>query len=178
LEQIKAKLTVPVVWNSSGYERVETLRRLEGLVDIYLPDLKYASPALAECYSAAPDYPQVAPQALTEMFRQVGRYQQDENGLLKRGLMVRHLVLPGSRQDSMDVLRLLSSLFDPKDILLSLMSQYTPEFAKDCPYPALHRRLTSFEYRSVADCAVSLGFDGFFQQRSSASAEYTPLFDT
>ena len=177
LERIKPRLTVPVVWNSSGYERVDTLRRLEGLVDIYLPDFKYASPALAERYSAASDYPQVVTEALSEMYRQVGRYAIDEQGLLQKGLLIRHLVLPGSRQDSIAVLQALAELFAPSEILLSLMSQYTPEFATDCPHTALHRRLTTFEYRSVAEFALSLGFDGFFQERASASSDYTPAFE-
>ncbi len=177
LERIKPKLTVPVVWNSSGYERVETLRRLEGLVDIYLPDFKYASSDLAEQYSAAPDYPQVARAALLEMYRQVGRYEMDDRGLLRKGLVVRHLVLPGSRTDSLAVLQALAELFDPADILLSLMNQYTPEFAMDCPYPVLHRRLTTFEYRSVAERALALGFVGFFQERASQTVAYTPNFE-
>ena len=173
----RPRLTVPVVYNSSGYERVETLRRLEGLVDIYLPDFKYVSSELSARYSAAPDYAEVASTALCEMLRQVGRYDIGENGLMRRGMIVRHLVLPKGRKDSMAVLDHLAELFEPSDILLSLMSQYTPEFAMDSPHTELHRRITTFEYQSVVDHAHALGFDGFMQEKSSATAAYTPDFE-
>ena len=173
----RPRLSIPVVYNTSGYERVETLRRLEGLVDIYLPDFKYISPDLSARYSAAPDYAQVTSAALVEMFRQVGRYDMDENGLMRRGMIVRHLVLPKGRADSMAVLDRLAELLPPSDILLSLMSQYTPEFAMDSPYAELHRRVTTFEYQSVVDHAHALGFDGFAQEKSSATASYTPDFE-
>ena len=172
----KPRLSIPVVYNTSGYERVETLRSLEGLVDIYLPDFKYSSAELAEKYSSAPDYASVAEEALLEMLRQVGRYQFDEHGLLVRGVIVRHLVLPSARRDSIAVLDRLATLFPKRDVLLSLMSQYTPEFATNSPYRELHRRLTAFEYDSVLAHAQTLGFDGFMQGRASASANYTPEF--
>ena len=173
----RPKLSVPVVYNTSGYERVETLRRLEGLVDVYLPDFKYVLGELSERYSAAPDYAEVASAAVLEMFRQVGRYDIGKDGLMRRGMIVRHLVLPKGRQDSMAVLDRLAELFDPSDILLSLMSQYTPEFSMDSPYAELHRRVTTFEYQSVVDHAHALGFDGFIQEKSSATAAYTPDFE-
>ena len=173
----RPRLSVPVVYNTSGYERVETLRRLEGLVDIYLPDFKYVSPELSTRYSAAPDYAEVASTALLEMFRQVGRYDIGEDGLMKKGMIVRHLALPGGRKDSMAVLDRLAELLPPSEILLSLMSQYTPEFAMDSPYAELHRRVTTFEYQSVVDHAHALGFDGFAQEKSSATARYTPDFE-
>ena len=176
LERVKDKLTVPVVWNSSGYERVETLRTLEGLVDIYLPDFKYYSATLAEQYSAAPDYREVASAALTEMFRQTGRYALGDDGLLLRGVLVRHLVLPSARKDSMAVLDHLSALLPTEEILLSLMSQYTPEFASDSPHRELHRRITAFEYDSALRHAAELGFEGFMQGKASASSVYTPKF--
>lgn len=180
LEKLKREgsLKIPVVYNSSGYERVETLKRLEGLVDIYLPDLKYFSGELAKKYSAAEDYPSIALAAISEMFRQVGRYEfsQKEPSLLSRGLIVRHLVLPSNRKDSISALEALANTLPPKDILLSLMSQYTPDFATDCPYSELHRRVTSFEYDSVVKRADELGFNGFIQQKSSATANYTPDF--
>lgn len=172
----KPHLNIPVVYNTSGYEKVSTLRLLEGLVDIYLPDLKYASSALAKRYSSAPDYPSVAINALKEMFRQVGKYQYAEDGTLKRGLLVRHLVLPSCRKDSIEVLKMLADALPVSDMLLSLMSQYTPDFALDCPYTELHRRLTSFEYESVTKQALALGFDGFIQSRTSAVSDYTPQF--
>ena len=172
------KLNVPVVYNSSGYESVETLKMLDGLVDIYLPDFKYASPELAKKYSGAPDYPDVAKAAISEMFRQVGKfeYSEQEPNLLKKGVIVRHLVLPSCRQDSIDVLGELAKILPTDEILLSLMSQYTPEFALDTPYKELHRRVTSFEYSSVVKEVERLGFDGFIQEKSSANAKYTPDF--
>ena len=133
---------------------------------------------LAAKYSGAPDYPEVAKAAIAEMFRQVGKfeYSEQEPNLLKKGVMVRHLVLPSCRQDSIDALRALSETVPADEILLSLMSQYTPEFALDTPYKELHRRVTTFEYSSVVKEAERLGFDGFIQEKSSASAKYTPDF--
>ena len=176
LDKIKPKLSIPVVYNSSGYELVSTLKMLDGLVDVYLPDFKYSSGELSQKYSSAPDYPEIAVAALTEMYRQVGAVSFDERGILLRGMIVRHLVLPANRKDSIAVLDTLAKLLPIKDIRLSLMSQYTPEFAKDSEYKELHRRVTSFEYNSVLDHALSLGFEGYFQHRSSATADYTPNF--
>ena len=155
---------------------MEVLRGFEGLVDIYLPDFKYLSPVLSEKYSYAPDYAEVCEHALLEMYRQVGRFEMDADGLLVRGMMVRHLVLPSARKDSIAVLDRLASLLPRDEFLLSLMSQYTPEFATDSPYRELHRRLTAFEYDSVLTHAQSLGFLGFMQGRTSASTKYTPDF--
>lgn len=177
LKSFKAKRNLPIVYNCGGYESLETIKKLDGLVDVYLPDFKYASSELAKRYSGAPDYPEVAVSALREMLSQVGKPVFDENGLLGRGVIVRHLVLPGNRQNSMDVLRLLAERFGTSDYLLSLLWQYTPEFAKNSPYPELHRRVTTFEYRSVADLAEKLGFDGFFQEQESATPDFTPLFE-
>jgi len=169
LEKLRANgdLRVPVVYNSSGYESIETLKMLEGLVDIYLPDFKYFSPDLARKYSGAPDYPSVAKAAITEMFRQVGKYEyfESEPDLLKKGVIIRHLVLPACRQDSINALRFLASSLPVEDVLLSLMSQYTPDFALDTPYENLHRRVTTFEYSSVVKEAERLGFDGFIQSK-------------
>ena len=175
LGKARPHLLIPVIYNTSGYERVETLRRLEGLVDIYMPDFKYASSELAAKYSSAPDYPEVVSAAICEMFRQTGAYAYGEDGMLKRGTVVRHLVLPSCRRDSMLVLDALARLLPPKEILLSLMSQYTPEFYEG-DLRELRRRITSFEYNSVLEHAASLGFDGFMQGRGSATAEYTPSF--
>ena len=177
LTLVKGDLNIPVVYNSSGYESPSTLKMLDGLIDVYLPDFKYASSELARDYSSAPDYPEVATKALCEMFRQVGAPVFDENGIIQRGMIVRHLVLPACRHDSIKVLDTLSDLFTPDDIKLSLMSQYTPEFALDTPFKNLHRKLTSFEYNSVLEHAISLGFDGYFQSLSSATSKYTPNFE-
>ena len=176
LEKIKGRLGIPVLYNSSGYERVETIRRLEGLVDIYMPDFKYYSSELSSEYSSAPDYCERASEAILEMYRQVGKYRFDGEGMLSGGLLVRHLVLPSCRKDSIEVLRHLARLLPPSDILLSVMSQYTPEFALGCGYKNLERRVTSFEYSSVVEEADRLGFEGFAQGRASASSVYTPDF--
>ena len=176
LGKIKSRLSIPVVYNSSGYELVSSLKLLDGLVDVYLPDFKYASKDLAKKYSRAPDYPEIAAEAITEMYRQAGAVSFDDDGMIKRGVILRHLVLPSNRHDSIAVLDMIAKLLPIKDIRLSLMSQYTPDFAKDCEHKELHRRVTSFEYNSVLDHALKLGFDGYFQHRSSATAEYTPDF--
>ncbi len=177
LERVKPKLGIPIVYNCGGYEKVETLKQLEGLVDIYLPDFKYASGEIAGKYSGASDYPQVAEAALAEMLRQVGAPVYAADGSLQKGVIVRHLVLPGNRKDTAAVLTRLAERFGVKEYLLSLLWQYTPEFAMDTPYPELHRRVTTFEYRSAAELAETLGFEGFFQSKSSATAVYTPSFD-
>lgn len=176
LELVKGELGIPVVYNTSGYENVETLRMLDGLVDIYLPDFKYSSAETAGAYSFAPDYPEVAERALMEMYRQVGACRFSESGMLTRGMIVRHLVLPSRRKDSIAALERLSRILPVKDILLSLMSQYTPDFAMDCEYRELHRRVTRFEYDSVVSAAQQLGFEGFIQDHSSARKDYTPNF--
>ena len=175
LEIAQPHLSIPVVYNTSGYERVETLRSLEGLIEIYMPDFKYASGELAAKYSAAPDYPEVCAEAIAEMFRQTGAYEYGDDGMLKRGTLIRHLVLPSRRADSMRVFDILATILPPGDVLISLMSQYTPEFYEG-EYRELHRRVTSFEYDSVLAHARSLGFDGFMQGRSSASSVFTPDF--
>ena len=181
LEEMKKRslLQVPVIYNSSGYESVETLKTLDGLVDIYMPDLKYFSSELSQKYSLAPDYFEVASSAIVEMLRQRGHYKYNDKNtaLLNSGVILRHLVLPTHRKDSIEALTHISKLIDPADVLISLMSQYTPDFALDTPYPELHRRITSFEYNSVCSAAISLGFDGFMQARSSASSVYTPDFE-
>lgn len=176
LKQVKPQLRIPVVYNTSGYETVETLGKLEGLVDVYLPDFKYKSRGIAQEYAAAPDYFAVATQALREMFRQTGRYQMGADGMLQRGVLVRHLVLPGTRADSIDLLHWLGKTFGKEDVLLSLMCQYTPGFYQG-DNPNLKRRLTTFEYAQVVAVAQTYGFAGYIQDRGSATADYTPVFD-
>ena len=179
LRRIKPRLTVPVVWNSGGYESVESLRKLEGLVDVYLPDFKYFDGETAKSYSAAPDYLSVATAALGEMLRQTGKPRFDEKGMLQRGTVVRHLVLPSHRADSISVLKHIAEKFGSDSFLLSLMSQYTPDFyaeSGECKYKNLCRRVTKFEYDSVMKVADSLGFEGYFQGIDSASKKYTPDF--
>lgn len=176
LRLVKDRLSVPVVWNCGGYECVETLKMLEGLVDIYLPDFKYVSAELAGAYSAAPDYAEHATAALAEMHRQVGEVTFDTNGLMTRGVTVRHLVLPGSRADSIAVLDRIAQTVPVADIRLSLMRQYTPDFAPRSGPKSLLRRVTSFEYDSVMQHAIDLGFEGYFQTKESATAAFTPDF--
>ena len=177
LEKIRPRLHIPVVWNSSGYESVESLSMLKGLVDIYLPDFKYLSTELSAAYSGAPDYAEVASNAVLTMLRQVGSVQLDDNGIMAKGMIVRHLVLPGCRKDSIAVLNRLAEILPVQDFKLSLMRQYTPEFASECPYPNLHRRVTDFEYQSVVEEAMRLGMDGYTQGKDAATSDYTPHFE-
>jgi len=178
LALVKDKLSIPVIYNTSGYENVDTIRKLEGLVDVYLPDFKYFSDELAKKYSNAKNYRETATAAIHEMFRQVGKVTLDERGMIKKGVIIRHLVLPSCRRDSMAVLDTIANEFGITDILVSLMSQYTPDFAiaSDTTHKELRRRITSFEYSSVTEYADKLGIDGFVQHRDSAKAKYTPDF--
>ena len=177
LPEVKKRYPLPVVYNTGGYERVETLRQLAGLVDIYLPDFKYADPALSAAFSGAADYPRAAASAVAEMARQTGKPLFDSEGMLRRGTVVRHLVLPGHRADSFAVLMRLAELFPARDeILLSLMRQYTPDFAPADAPRELHRRVTTFEYARVLSLCEELGFQGFSQQKGAADKGFTPDF--
>ena len=177
LDLAKPRLAIPVVYNCGGYERVETIRALKGYVDIYLPDLKYKSPELSAKYSRAGDYFAVASQAIQAMAEQTGPLEWDQDGLLKCGVIVRHMVLPGAREDSISLLQWMAKELPRDSFLISIMSQYTP-FYKSGEHREINRRITSFEYNKVVDAALSLGLDqGFMQQRSSAKEEYTPPFD-
>ena len=174
LPALTPRLPVPVVYNCGGYERVETLRTLEGLVDVYLPDLKYADGALAAELSAAADYFPVVCEAIREMFRQVGPYVL-EDGLLTRGVVIRHLVLPGYLDNTRRVLDWIAETFAPGDVLVSLMSQYTPTANMT---GRMARRVTAAEYRAAAAYMRNCGItDGFVQERTSAEEAYTPAFD-
>ena len=165
---------VPVVWNSGGYEKSETLRLLEGKVQVYLPDLKYALPGPAKKYSAAEDYFDWAAPALLEMFRQTGPYQM-ENGLLTRGVLIRHLLLPGELENTKAVIDWVAHTFRPGDVLFSLMSQYTPQPGA---VGSLARHVTRAEYRAAVEYMENCGVtDGYTQERTSAKEEYTPDFD-
>lgn len=175
LSMVKDRLGIPVVWNSAGYESPESLALLRGLVDIYLPDFKYHSSEISAKYSHAADYRERAEEALSFMYDMLGATEFDPNGMMKKGMIVRHLVLPGQRKDSIACLRRLAEVLPVKGIRLSLMSQYTPEFYTG-EEKNLRRRLTTFEYESVRAEAIRLGFEGYMQAPSSASAEYTPEF--
>ena len=168
------KLPVPVVYNCGGYERVETLRQLEGLVDIYLPDLKYSSNALAARYSGASDYVETAMAAIKEMFRQTGPIHYNKEGMLEKGVILRHLVLPGQVDNSLGVLDLIAETFRPGDILLSVMSQFTP---MGKTVDELHRPITESEYDGVLSYMELLGLnEGFVQEFSSADEQYIPIW--
>ena len=169
-------LPVPEVFNSGGYDSVSTLESLEGKIDIYLPDLKYMDGAPAGRYSAAPDYPAVAAAAIREMVRQVGPCVFDENGLLKKGVIIRHLVLPGQAEGAKQVMDWVAREFSKGTVLFSLMSQYTP-YGRADQFPEIDRKLRRGEIRAVQDYMDALGLDGFTQERTSAKREYTPPFD-
>ena len=174
LPALEPRLPVPVVYNCGGYESVETLRLLEGKVDVYLPDLKYADAALAARLSAAPDYFPAATAAIREMFRQTGPYVM-EDGLLRRGVMIRHLVLPGQLDNTRRCIDWVAETFSPGQVLFSLMSQYTPQPGAEGP---LGRHVTAGEYRSAVAYMKNCGItDGFTQERTAAREEYTPPFD-
>ena len=169
-------LTIPVVYNSSGYEKAEMLRYLEGLVDIYLPDLKYLEADLAGKYSHAKDYPEVAMKALEEMVRQVGTLEFDERGMMKKGVIVRHLLLPGHVRNSKKVLEYLYGTYGDQ-IYISLMNQYTPMPAmKDDPQ--LSRKVTDREYDRLLDHAISFGVTNcFIQEGETAKESFIPEFN-
>lgn len=169
-------LPVPTVWNSGGYDRPETLQTLEGLIDIYLPDLKYLDSSVSGRYSAAQDYPKAAMSAIREMFRQTGPCQFDQDGLLKKGVIIRHLILPGQVNQAKAVMDWVFQEFEPGTVLFSLMSQYTP-WGDLTQYPEIDRRLRTGEMRSAKEYMENLGLPGFTQERTSAKEEYTPPFD-
>ena len=170
----KQGLSLPVVYNSSGYEQVETLQLLDGHIDIYLPDYKYYSSYYAGLYSHAEDYREFAVPAIDEMVRQTGAPQFDKNGLLKRGTVIRHLMLPGLAGDTAQVLRDIASRWGDS-VLVSLMRQYTPFDMQD--YPELDRTITAEEYADACTLFGELGLGGFFQQGESISESFIPAFD-
>lgn len=173
-EALAEPLPVPVVWNTGGYERVETLRSLEGKVQVWLPDLKYVDSGLSRDLSGAADYFGAASAAIREMVRQTGDYVL-EAGLLKRGVLIRHLMLPGQLENTKAVLDWVAETFRPGQVLLSLMAQYTPQPGAE---GLLSRRVTGAEYRAALRYMENLGItDGYCQDAASARAEYTPDFD-
>ena len=179
LEALGDRLTIPVVWNTGGFERVETVRALAPHVDVWLTDVKYADDDLAARYGATRDYPRVSIDALRAMVEAAGepRYAElaDGSRIMTRGVIVRHLVLPTHRRDSEAALRAIADAVGVRSVVLSLMSQYTPGFAPP-GFAELSRRVTTFEYEYAASVARSLGFDGYGQERSSATDAYTPEF--
>ena len=169
-------LDIPVVYNSSGYEKTETLKLLEGYVDIYLPDLKYLDPELAQKFSYAPDYVQAAKAAIGEMVRQTGKCEFGEDGYIRKGTIVRHLILPGHTGNSIKALRYLHETYG-EDIYISIMNQYTP-VRKFVEFKELNRKVTKREYEKVLDAAVDMGIqNGFIQEGETASESFIPDFD-
>lgn len=176
-ESLASPLPVPVVYNSSGYERAESLRTLTGRVQVYLPDMKYIDSGLSAKYSHAPDYFEFACEAIKEMYRQTGDYVLDENGLLKSGVLIRHLILPGNTRNTLAVIDWVKATFPPGSVLFSLMSQYTP-CGELGIYPEINRRITKREYEKVQSYLFESGIeDGFLQERCAATKDYIPCFD-
>ena len=173
---LRDPLPVPVIWNTGGYERVETLQKLDGMVQIYLPDLKYLSSERAARYSSAPDYPQVATQAIREMVRQTGPCVMDEEGILQRGVIIRHLLLPGGLAEAKTVMDWVAGEFPKGTVLFSLMSQYVP-LGRASDYPEINRTLRKSEIRSAQAYMAALELPGFVQDPDSASEGYVPSFD-
>lgn len=175
LDICKHKINIPIVYNCGGYEKVDTLKELHNYIDIYLTDFKYFSSEMSKMYSKCEDYFKVTSKAILEMYNQHNELIYKDN-ILQKGLIIRHLVLPTGRHDSISILEWLSNSLDVSKFLLSLMSQYTPN--ENCKnYPKIDRRTSTFEYNSVLDKAIELNFQGYMQDRRSAKSEYTPNFN-
>ena len=172
----RVSLGVPVVWNSSGYESVETLRLLDGLIDVYLPDMKYEKSEPARRYSGAADYPAVAERAIEEMFRQVGPYVLDGEGLMKRGVLIRHLILPGQELNAMDVMDFVAEHFPAGSVLFSLMSQYTPMPGTE-RWSELQQTIDAETNENLICYMKKLGLEGYSQDVAAATGEMIPDFD-
>lgn len=175
-QALEEPLPVPVVWNSGGYDKETALRTLAGKVQVYLPDLKYLDADAAGAYSAAPDYPKVATAAIREMVRQTGPYELDGDGLMKKGVIIRHLILPGRVEGAKAVMDWVAQAFPPHTVMLSLMSQYTP-WGKAKEIPTLNRTLRQSEIRSAEEYFAALDLDGFTQELLSATEGFIPAFD-
>jgi putative pyruvate formate lyase activating enzyme len=174
IQAAKSKgLVIPVVYNSNGYDSVDALRQIRGLVDIYLPDIKYLDNGLGKQLSAVKDYAETIPGVLREMLDQVGHLEMDEQGIATRGLLVRHLVLPGQLENSRKCLDVLADL--SPDIFVSLMSQYSPQY-KACNYPGINRTLTADEYDEITEYALDLGLENAFVQELESQETYLPDF--
>ncbi len=167
-------LAIPIVYNSNGYDSVDSLRQIRGLVDVYLPDIKYLSNDLGQRYSGAADYADIIPGVLREMLDQVGHLELDGDGIARRGLLVRHLVLPGCVDDSRNCLAFLAGL--SRDTHVSIMSQYSPQH-RAAGYPEINRTLTASEYDEVTDYAIELALENAFIQELDSRHRYLPDFD-
>ncbi len=179
LTSLEGELPVPVVYNTNGYDAVDTLQRFEGKIQIYLPDFKYFDNALAFRYSGVKDYRERAAEAVMEMFRQTGPYEIGPDGLLKKGVVIRHLLLPGHVADTIQVIHFVAEHFKPGDIMFSLMRQYMP-FGRvsETEFPELNRRVTYREYCRVKAALLDSSItDGYFQGGGASRAEFIPVFD-
>ena len=175
-KSLEQPLPVPVVYNCGGYENINSLKLLDSKIQIYLPDLKYADNELALKYSDAPDYFEIATNAIKEMYHQVGNYEFDENGIMTKGVIIRHLILPNQLENTKMVINWIKNNFKNGEVLFSLMSQFTPN--KTCKLPELSRRLTQEEYDEIEEYLFESGIeDGFMQELSSAKEEYIPPFN-
>lgn len=176
-QSLREPLPVPVVYNCGGYESVHTVAFLRKKVQCWLPDLKYADSKAAERYSNAPDYFQVATAAIEQMFRQTGPYQLDSEGILQKGVLIRHLILPGQVENTKRVLEYVAETFEPGDVLFSLMRQYTP-WGRASEFPEINRPITDEEYEECESYMEALGIeDGYVQQKASSNANFIPAFD-
>ena len=175
-EARKQGLVIPIVYNCSGYEKVETLKMLEGIVDIYLTDFKYMDEEIAQRYSKAKDYPRIAKLALDEMVRQCGTPEFDDHGMMKKGVIVRHLLLPCNIQNGKDVVKYVYDTYGDS-VFLSLMNQYTP-LSQVEKYPEINRRVTDAEYEELVDYAIEIGVEnGFIQEGETAEESFIPEFN-
>jgi putative pyruvate formate lyase activating enzyme len=174
LKLSRDKLHIPIIWNTSGYEHADTIRALRGYVDIYLTDIKFFSPALSFLYASASDYFEKASKALEIMVSQCPVVWGD-NGLIKTGVIVRHLMLPGQNEDTLQILTHLESHFSPGDFYISLMRQYTP-CHKALSHPPFHRSLTELEYKKAVKWLENSSFNGYVQEKNAVGMEYVPAF--
>jgi len=174
VEARRKGLVVPVVYNSNGYDSVDALRQIRGLVDVYLPDIKYLDNELGERFSAVNDYANIIPGVLVEMLDQVGHLEVDDEGIAVWGLLVRHLALPGHLDNSRKCLRFLADL--SPDLVISIMSQYSPQY-KACAYPEINRTLSEDEYEEITAYALDLGLENAFVQELASQEHYLPDFD-
>ncbi len=176
-QSLREPLPVPVVYNCGGYESVHTVAFLRKKVQCWLPDLKYADAKAAARYSNAPDYFEVATAAIEQMFRQTGPYQLDSDGILQKGVLIRHLILPGQVENTKRVLEYVAETFEPGDVLFSLMRQYTP-WGRASEFPEINRPITDEEYEECESYMEALGIeDGYVQQKASSNANFIPAFD-
>lgn len=177
LKSLDEPLPVPVVYNTSGFETQDTLRRLKGKVQIYLPDLKYSDDIAAIKYSNAPNYFRTATEAIKEMYRQVGDYHISDDGIMTKGVIIRHLIMPGMLDNSKRVIDWVASTFKPGQVMFSLMHQYIP-CGRAADYPEINRKVTDAEYKELENYLMASTIeDGFVQEGDSACEDFIPCFD-